>query len=319
LNGLLLKALLMGAMVCGLAAQETGQEPPRPAPAGRVRPKPEDKTIDPQAVLFRIGKDTHREADFQEFLPMMLPASRIEQVKRDPRMLVDVRKVYADQMLLLASARKQNIEATPEFQKRLADITKALLVDEAKKRLPTADTVQPTEEQLKAAYEQSRESYRIGDRASARHILASVKDFNDKKAVADATDKLSKARSDLTRGKKTWQEVAKKYSDDPGSKDRGGLYENFDPATMVPEFAEAVRRQKIGEVGRPVKTQFGYHMIMVESRTPERIQTLDEVRPRVRTQVTGKLVNEAWEAHFEALRKEFGYSEGDGQGDGGGQ
>jgi len=318
LNRLLLTALMMGALACGLAAQEAGQEPARPAPAGKVRPKPEDKTIDPQAVLFRMGKDIYREADFQEFLPMMLTASRIEQAKRDWRMMADVRRNYADQMLLLASAKKQGLEATPEFQKRLADVTKALLVDEAKKRLPAEDSIQPTEEQIKTAYEQSKETYRIGERATARHILATVKDFDDKKAVADANDKLSKARRDLKAGK-GWQEVAKKYSDDPGSRDKGGLYENFDPGAMVPEFADAVRRQKIGAMGQPVKTQFGFHMILVEGRTSPRIQTLDEVRPKVRAQVVNKLWVESWDACFDAMRKEFGYSEGDEQGIGGGK
>jgi parvulin-like peptidyl-prolyl isomerase len=319
-------ALLLGALagphpplgalaLGGQEAEETqakGQRPPAQAPNARIRPKG-DRAREPHEVIFRIGGDAYLESDFLAYLPYMMHAGRAEQVKRDPRLLSEARRAYTDQMLLLAQARKEGLDKTPEFQERLAGVTRSLLVQEAKKKLPTADGVHPTDEQMLAHYEKFIDNYKAGEKATARHILVKVKGDKDGKGKpgdAKALAALEKARKELKSGK-GWAEVAKKYSEDPASKDKGGLMENFDPARMVPEFAEAVRKQDIGAVGPPVKTQHGYHMIVVEGREPARAQTFDEAKDRVRTQVVNALLTDAWAAYFDSLKAEYGFSEGD--------
>ena len=61
--------------------------------------------------------------------------------------------------------------------------------------------------------------------------------------------------------------VAKEYSEDPGSADNGGLYENTPVSNWVEAFKEAAKTLPINKISDPVETEYGYHVMKVESRT----------------------------------------------------
>ncbi len=89
--------------------------------------------------------------------------------------------------------------------------------------------------------------------ASARHILVNSEDecLKLKKEIEDGTD---------------FAESAKKHSKCPSGAEGGALGE-FHPGQMVPEFDKVVFNEEIGKVHGPIKTQFGYHLIEITSRT----------------------------------------------------
>ena len=93
----------------------------------------------------------------------------------------------------------------------------------------------------------------------ARHILIRIKPGKE-----DEARKL--AESLLNRAKKgeDFIALAKKYSEDPGSKKNGGDLGFFSIGSMVKPFADLAFSLKVGEIGGPVKTDFGYHIIKVE-------------------------------------------------------
>ena len=90
--------------------------------------------------------------------------------------------------------------------------------------------------------------------AKARHILVKTQqDCEDiKQQIDDGAD---------------FADLARQYSECPSGK-QGGDLGSFGPGKMVPEFDKVVFRAPIGEVQGPVKTQFGYHLLEVTSRTP---------------------------------------------------
>lgn len=102
----------------------------------------------------------------------------------------------------------------------------------------------------------------------ARHIL--IKGSDD---AALSKIKEIKAESE----KADFAELAKKYSQDEGSKDRGGDLNFFAKGSMVPEFENAAFSLPIGKVSDPVKTQYGYHLIKVEEHRGGAKKTLDMV------------------------------------------
>ena len=110
----------------------------------------------------------------------------------------------------------------------------------------------------------------------AAHILVATKAEADKieKTLASAKDKAV-----------AFADAAKKESTDTGSGEKGGDLGCAAPAGYVAEFKEAVRTQKIGVIGPPVKSQFGYHIIRVDSRTEAK--PLAEVKEQVREAVAG--------------------------------
>ncbi len=111
--------------------------------------------------------------------------------------------------------------------------------------------------------------------ACAAHILVATEPEAAKivKSLGSAKDK-----------KATFADLAKKQSTDTGSGANGGDLGCAAPSGYVAEFKDAVRTQKIGVIGEPVKTQFGYHVIRVDSR--EEAKPYAEVKEQVKTAIT---------------------------------
>ena len=76
--------------------------------------------------------------------------------------------------------------------------------------------------------------------------------------------------------------LAKQYSTDPSSKDKGGELGFFGKGQMVPAFQAAAFSQPIGAVGAPVKSPFGYHIIVVEEKKPAQVATLANSHDKIK-------------------------------------
>jgi len=125
---------------------------------------------------------------------------------------------------------------------------------------------------LRKYYEDHKDQF---ESVCAAHILVETK------AQADAIETtLSKAKDK----KAAFAEQAKAKSKDPGSGANGGDLGCASPSGYVAEFKDATRTQKIGVIGPPVKTQFGYHIIRVDSR--EEAKPFAEVKDQVETAIT---------------------------------
>ncbi len=142
------------------------------------------------------------------------------------------------------------------------------------------DYIKSYEKELKDEYDKHKDRYIEKEAVHARHILI--------KLPKDATDQERKEKEDLIkslfeRAKKgeDFAELAKKYSEDPGSKNRGGDLGFFTRGRMVKPFEDLAFRLKPGEIGGPVKTTFGYHIIKVEEHRKERQKTFDEVKRQI--------------------------------------
>jgi peptidyl-prolyl cis-trans isomerase D len=138
---------------------------------------------------------------------------------------------------------------------------------------------QPTQQQIQAYYNQHQTEFQTPEQARSRHILISVPQGADAKADAAAKAKAEDVLKQLQAGG-DWNALAKKYSDDPGSKDKGGELGFAQRKTMVPEFDNAIFTQKIGDI-KIVKSQFGYHVVQVEERQTAHSQALNEVLPQI--------------------------------------
>ncbi len=122
-----------------------------------------------------------------------------------------------------------------------------------------------TDADLNKLYEADKSAYTM---ASVRHILISTKDpmsGTEKRKPEEALKLANEIEAKLKKGE-DFAKLAKQYSEDPGSKDNGGLYENADVNEWVPEFKNAALTLPIGQISDPVKTDYGYHIIKVEKR-----------------------------------------------------
>ena len=138
---------------------------------------------------------------------------------------------------------------------------------------------QPTQQEIRRTISAHKSEYSVPEQAKSRHILIKVAPGADAKADAAAKAKAEDILKQIQRGG-NFAELAKKNSDDPGSKDTGGELGFAQRGHMVPEFDNAIFTQKIGEI-KIVKTQYGYHIVQVEERTAAHTQSLDEVLPTI--------------------------------------
>jgi peptidyl-prolyl cis-trans isomerase D len=150
---------------------------------------------------------------------------------------------------------------------------KYLLVDQAKVRAKST----PSDAELQAEYTLRRDSLRMPEQVVASHVLIKTDPSGGPEADAAAKAKAAKILARARAGE-DFAKLAREASDDPSSKESGGQLPPFTRGQMVPEFEQAVFAMAPGEIVGPVKTQFGYHVIKLASKTPEHVQTFEEAR-----------------------------------------
>ena len=142
-----------------------------------------------------------------------------------------------------------------------------------------AKDVTVTEAELKAAYDAHPDRYKADEQRRASHILIQVAP-DAKPAVREAAlKKAEKILAEVRKSPDKFAELAKKYSQDPGSAEKGGDLGYFDRKMMVKPFADAAfSLKKVGDISGVVKSDFGYHIIELTGIQPGRVRTLDDVR-----------------------------------------
>ena len=146
----------------------------------------------------------------------------------------------------------------------------------------TADFVQSakiSDDELRKAYQENIDSYRLPERVKVRHILIKTEGKSpDEKAKLKA--KAEDILKQLQHGG-DFAELAKKNSEDPGSASKGGELGWIVRGQTVPNFEKTAFAAKPGELSGLVETEYGYHIIQVEDKQPGHLQTFEEVRPQL--------------------------------------
>jgi len=177
----------------------------------------------------------------------------------------------AMQILVSQEAIKKKLDETPAVIDQI-NLTKQSILANAfaqdfMKNNPVSDDM------LKAEYEKIK-AQMSGTEYKARHILV--------KSEAEAKDIIAKLKTNSGQ----FDKLAKEKSEDAGSRNGGGELGWFDPHGMVPEFGAAVAKLEKGKFTlEPVKTQYGYHVILLEDTRSQPIPTIDQVKPQLSKQV----------------------------------
>lgn len=112
-------------------------------------------------------------------------------------------------------------------------------------------------------------------KVSADHILIRVSKDDPQDKVDAAKAKIDNIKKEIDAGL-DFNEAAKKYSDDTGSADQGGTISPFAKGEMVQEFSDAAFALPIGKVSKPVRTEFGFHLIKVKAKTGKIDKSFDD-------------------------------------------
>lgn len=142
-------------------------------------------------------------------------------------------------------------------------------------------TTTVTDDELKPVYQQDIQQYQVKNRFHAEHILLMTVGKPD----AEVAEIKKKAVDILAQTKKkgaSFEELAKKYSEDPGSKAKNGDLGWLDQGQTVPEFEKAAFALNKGETSDLVKSQFGFHIIKLLDKESAHTRTFDEVKDSLR-------------------------------------
>jgi len=153
------------------------------------------------------------------------------------------------------------------------DDVRQILRQQAEVEQAIAPQIKISDADVKAYLAKNHSILDLPAQARARHIL-----------VADLTT--AQTVEQKLHGGANFADLAKQYSTDPSTKDKGGELSYFGKAQMVPSFSNAAFSQKIGVIGPPVKSPFGYHIIQVEDRKPAQVATLANSATKIRQQLT---------------------------------
>ncbi len=143
----------------------------------------------------------------------------------------------------------------------------------------------PSDDKLREAYEAHPERFGQPERRRARHILISVPAGADADTEAKAKAAVDAARGRIAQGE-DFAAVAKEVSQDPGTKAKGGDLGEFGRGVMDPAFEKAAFAQAQGQLGEPVRSRFGFHLIETTGITPASIKPFEAVKPELIVEVT---------------------------------
>ena len=192
------------------------------------------------------------------------------------------------QKLLLLDAQKNLLEAEPAFKEQLKKAKESLLANYALEKVIAA--VRITDKEIEDYYNENADKFVSPATVNASHILVDTE--------ALAKEILAK----IEKGEISFEDAAKEYSSCP-SKENGGSLGDFGKGQMVPEFDSAVFAMEVGKITKePVQTQFGYHLIRLNSKNEGQTMPLDSIKERLGQQLLAQKQQKAYESRVNQLK-----------------
>lgn len=197
-------------------------------------------------------------------------------------------KNIVENELLYQEGVKKGLEKNAEVNKRVEDykkqiVAQQLIQDEVQK-------VEISDKEVQNYYKEHKEDFGQPEEVSVRHILV-----EEEKTANEVYEKLKKGED--------FAKLAKEYSMDPGTKEKGGELGFFAKGQMVPEFEQVAFSLKDGELSKPVKTTYGYHIIRLEERKKASQKPFDEVKDEVKNTALQEKRKSFYEGMVEGLKK----------------
>jgi len=239
--------------------------------------------------------------EFEEYMANQILLNRLRSVALESTVVSNAdiehefrlknEKATIDYVKVSPKSVQADVKVTPEELKDYFEKNKQAYRIPEKRGLKLAvfdpakinEAVVISDAQLRMAYEQNKDRYRIPERVKARHILLMTQGkppAEEAKLKAQAEDLLKQIKSGAN-----FAELAKQYSEDPGSKDKGGDLDWVVKGQTVPEFEAALFALKPNGISGVVKTTYGFHIIQALEKENAHLKTLEEVKPELTTEL----------------------------------
>jgi peptidyl-prolyl cis-trans isomerase C len=198
----------------------------------------------------------------------------------------------------------KSVGLSPEdLKKNMTDEATAEAVVERELKISVTDA------DVKKFYDDNPAKFEQAEMVRASHILLTTKDPNSATELTDDQKKAKRKQMEgllkRARDGEDFAKLAKEYSEDPGSKEKGGEY-TFPRGQMVPEFEAAAFSLKTNQVSDIVTTQFGYHIIKLNEKIPAKKVDFDKVSSDIKDYLKAQQTQKQLPEYISKLKKEAG-------------
>lgn len=281
-----MKKKFLGVLVLGLFVMASSAAFAAPAEEASAPKK------DPEKVLAKVETQEIKEKDIDQVIQMIGPQGAMMYDNEQGRKAI-LDELVAARLFSLMGA-KQGLDKTPEFKEALANFASQALAKAAIEN--SLKDVAVPDEDTKKFYDGNPEQFTTPEEIRVRHILVS----DD----VTSADTIKLVQAELKKGT-SFDVLAQKHSICP-SAPQGGDLGFFGKGQMVPEFEEvAFAMKNLGDVSDPVKTSFGWHIIMLEEKKPSATMGYDEVKLQISQYLANEKKAKKYQEELESLKKEY--------------
>ena len=236
-------------------------------------------------ILATVGGSPITDEDVNEFLVNLGPRAQGYNNPEGRKMILE--QLIGNKLLLL-EAKKNLFEIEPEFKAQLAKVKDSLLSSYALEK--ALSSVKVSDKEAEEYYEQNKDKFDAGESVSASHILVDSEEL--------ARELIAKIKG----GEISFEDAAKAHSSCPSGQNGGSLGE-FGRGQMVPEFDSAVFAMNVGEISEePVKTQFGYHLIRLDSKKESAPTPYAEIANEIKSGLLSEKKRASYESKLNQLK-----------------
>lgn len=235
-----------------------------------------DEDLSPDDVILSRGDAEITVADFRASL-LRVPAKMRAEAADNPKAVENLMRQLLENRLLAERARANGLHERSVIQRAFRQGEEKVLARAEMERVgeeaPDADYDQMAREY----YLTHKEEFRRPEMLSVGHVLIGTEERSEEAAAELAAEVRDKA----VTGESSFDELIEAYSEDPGKDQNDGYYRNMPPDRFAGPFAKAALSLEPGEISEPVKTQYGYHVILLEEHQASRIRPFEEVKARI--------------------------------------
>ena len=232
-----------------------------------------------------------------------VPVSDRATLFASPQRIESVLRNLLSEKQLLHEARELKLQDKPSVKAAMRQAADGALVKARVNQLRTEATsrVPDMAELAHERYLSNPQDYAVPKRIDVKHILISTKDRKDAEAKAMAEKLYSALQSDPSQ----FDADVDKYSDDPSKAANHGLISDATSNRVVEPFKQAASTlHKVGELGGPFKTRFGYHIIKAERIVPGHQRSFAEVKDELVKKLRKEWIDRQVQNHLDDLRSE---------------
>ncbi|MBI4791731.1 MAG: peptidylprolyl isomerase [Deltaproteobacteria bacterium] len=252
-------------------------------------------------VVARIGKKKNISlADFKRWLGYNSEENR-KALEKDPKRREMLLRQIVTSMVIADQAKKEGFDKRADVKENMKLLIDNFLTLEYLD-MEVARKVKVDEEEINRYYEENKSKFEMPERIKASHILIQVKKTASENEQKEARARMEKVLQRARAGE-DFARLAAEFSDDPGSKQRGGDLGFFSKGKMAPEFEKAAFALKPGEMSDIVQTNFGFHIIRLDERKEPFVQPVTAVREQLLQTLTLEKKRKAVDEYVEKMVK----------------